>query len=120
MRTITLAVIVLAACQSDKTSGDRAPAPTDYHADIAKICDVEKLSGADAEETTARSIIAAEWLGRNIKTQEARDFLAKVAQLGAADKAKALRAEAARAGLDACPTASAWETLPRPASGGGE
>ena len=117
MRAIVIAVAVLAACQSEKSSdpktSDPKPAaePSEYHADVARICDVEKLSGADAEETTARSIIAAEWLGRNIETQEARDLLAKVATLPAAEKARTLRAEAQSAGLDDCPTAAAWENL---------
>jgi hypothetical protein len=90
----------------------RAAADTGgYHADIAKICDVEKLSGAEADETSARSIVAAEWLGRNLTTDQARDLLARLAQLAPEPKAKALRDEAEKAGLEACPTALAWETL---------
>lgn len=109
---VAIAALWLAACQTDSGTGaQKTPQPSELHADIGRICDVERLSGADAEETTARSIIAAEWLGRNIATQEARDFLAKVATMGAADKAKALRAAAREAGLDACPTALAWERL---------
>jgi hypothetical protein len=114
---IWIIAVTLVACQSSKEqppASDRAEPKSGYASDIGKICDVEKLSGADAEETTARSIIAAEWLGRNIETDEARDFLARVARVGAADKARLLRDEAARVGAEACPTALAWERLEAP------
>lgn len=119
MRLAVLALL-LAACQSSDKPADPAPATApggataadDYSADVAKICDVERLSGADAEETTARSIIAADWLGRNLTTDRARDLLARVARQGPADKARILREEAKKAGLDGCPTAVAWEKLP--------
>lgn len=98
--------LALAACRSDSKVD---PA---YSRDIDRICHVERHSGADQDETAARPIIAAEWLGRNLETQAARDFLATVARLDPAAKPAALRAEAKRTGVAGCPTAAAWEQAP--------
>ena len=112
MRLLLLPIALVVACQSSSSKQDKPDKKADdYTADINKICNVEKLSGAEADETTARTIIAAEWLGRNLTTDRARDFLAEVARVSAADKARKLRAEAKKLGLADCPTAIAWETL---------
>lgn len=103
--SMILALAVTLGCQKRSEPEDHAS-----H-DIERICDVERLSGADRDETAARSVIAAEWLGRHIETQEGRDFLASLVPLKPADKAARLRAEAARAGLADCPTAAAWEAV---------
>lgn len=100
-----VAAVVAPACQKGESAEDHA------RHDIERICNVERLSGADREESAARSVIAAEWLGRHIETQEGRDFLASLVPLPPAGKAARLREEAARAGLEDCPTAAVWEAL---------
>ena len=107
---VLLAALALFGCQKKK--GGEESLDADYAADVARICDVEHLSGAEREESSARSIIAAEWLGRHVKTQAGRDFLASLVPLQPAAKAARLRAEAKRAGLDDCRTAAAWEETP--------
>lgn len=115
---LLLAVLALFGCQKKK--GGEESVDADYAADVARICDVEHLSGAEREESSARSVIAAEWLGRHVKTQAGRDFLASLVPLAPAAKAARLRAEARRAGLDDCRTAAAWDeaaSAPSAASG---
>lgn len=95
-----------------------APAPTsaapskDYAGDIAKLCEVVQLSGAEAESPDDRRLPVANWLAANLTTSESRQFLAKIQPLVGAGKADALDAEARRVGLASCSLAAEWRAPP--------
>jgi len=86
------------------------PIAEDYKADIENLCDVMKRSGADQLEPGARNPTIAMWLGPNIKTTAAHQFLVQIQPLQGADKANALEAEAKRVGISECPLAADWRT----------
>jgi hypothetical protein len=96
--------VALGAC------GDTAPAVvSEYTTDIDKLCDVVKRSGANQERgTNDRMYLIATWLGSNLKTPEARKFLADIQPLVGEAKANALDAEAKRAGLAGCALSAEW------------
>lgn len=106
---VLLAAAAALALGCQKKKGPSSELDPAYAADVERVCHVERLSGADQDETQARAVIAAEWLGRHVETQAGRDFLASLVPLAPPEKAARLRAEAARAGLEDCPTAAAWE-----------
>jgi hypothetical protein len=98
-------LLALAACQN---AGE--PPADGYAADIDAICNQEERSGALKIPAAERDpLVAAHWLERNVKTPEGRKFAASVFQLEPSEKGPALRAEAQRVGLPACPTADAWK-----------
>lgn len=100
-------LFVFAACQKDA-----APASTvdpTYRADVERICEVERLSGSLDRPDENPQYVTAMWLGENIQTQAARDFLAELSPLTGADKAKRLREESKRVGLGSCVLAATWE-----------
>jgi hypothetical protein len=107
VHTITIAALALAACHKDSPSAP--PVDPAYKTDISHLCDAEALSGADQQPEGARQLAIAEWLGPNIHTQDARNFLGSLTQIQGADKAKALRDEAAKVGLPGCALADTWK-----------
>ena len=116
MKWIVIA-LALAGCQRGK-SGEPAPsaiAPPPqarvteaYRTDIATLCDVAKLSGADQAPASDRIPLAAMWLGSHIVTSEAHDYLVAIQPLEGERKAKALEDEAHRVGLPGCALAAEW------------
>ena len=125
----TACLVVLAACQRDPaptadpgaTAGTTAagttiiqlpkPALDDaYKADIAALCDALQRSGAEEQTGRARQVTVAMWLGPNIKTETAHEFLIAIQPLQGEAKAVALENEAKRSGLAGCPLAAEWRT----------
>ena len=98
-------VALLAGCQGG--AAGKPPVPQGYAADIGKICDVVRLADAD-KDPGARQVTIAMWLGANLQTAEARQFLVTIQPLAGAAKADALVAEAKRNGLDDCALAAEW------------
>lgn len=112
----TLAAVLvsgLIACQRR----DPASAPADFRAtafgrDMDRICNAVEQSGASQQPKGAHQMMVAQWLGSNLESPEGRKFLAGIARLEGAAKAKALEDEAHKVGLAACPIADAWKTSP--------
>lgn len=96
------------ATAGSATTTPVGPIADDYKADIDNLCDVMKRSGADQLEPGARNPTIAMWLGPNIKTPAAHQFLVQIQPLQGADKANALEAEAKRVGIADCPLAAEW------------
>lgn len=135
MRRLAPWVLALAACSSARppspsgpaaaadpapvVSPAPAPAPAApvapaYAADIEKLCDVVRLSGAEAESPEDRRLPIATWLAANLTTTESRQFLAQIQPLDGGRKADALEAEAKRVGLAGCSLAAEWRVpVPR-------
>jgi hypothetical protein len=78
----------------------------EYRADIEKLCDVVRLSGAGDDD--AQTLTTANWLAANLTTQESRKFLISTQPMVGAVKADALDAEAKRVGLDGCVLSALW------------
>jgi hypothetical protein len=109
MRSRRLAVLfaLLAGCQE---GSDAKPGPSAaYKKDVARICDVETLAGVAERPDENPQFVTAMWLGENLETTEARDFLATLGPLPPAEKANLLRSEARRAGLSGCALAASWK-----------
>jgi hypothetical protein len=102
-----LLFVALAGCQEGASSGGPSVSVA-YKKDVERICDVEKLAGIADHPGENHQLITAMWLGENLETAEARDFLANLSPMPPADKANALRAEAKRAGLSGCALAATW------------
>ena len=98
-------VALFAGCQGGEAG--KPPPPQGYAADIGRICDVVRLADAD-KDPGARQVTIAMWLGANLTTTEAREFLVKIQPLVGAAKGDALVAEAKRNGLDDCALAAEW------------
>ncbi len=123
-------LLLVAACQSgeDKeTPGNttiiqlpKAPVTDAYRADITTLCDVIHLSGAEDKPKDERWQHIAMYLGPNLKTSEAHDFLIAIQPLRAEPKAVALDNEAKRVGLASCELAKVWReaAAPPPAAPG--
>ena len=112
MKRALLALLVLTACQSDeKTAAKPAAAPPPasdklYAEDIRKLCDSMALSGADKLEKLERVAPHSKWLGENLKTKAAQQFLISTQPLKGEAKATAFEAEAKRVGLSGCALAA--------------
>jgi hypothetical protein len=109
VKRVALALLVLSACQSDEKPAAQpaapAAAPSDdklYAEDIQKLCDSLALSGADKMEKLERVAPHSKWLGENLKTKAAQQFLVKTQPLKGEAKASALETEAKRVGLSGC------------------
>lgn len=114
-------MLALAACQQ----GTPAPPPTEsaplaasspvapitdaYRADIDNLCNAMERSGASAKGDHDKVVMSAQWLGEAITTDAGVAYLVAWKQMPAAMKSRALRAEAARAGLADCPLAAVWD-----------
>jgi hypothetical protein len=106
VHTITIGALALAACQK----GDSGTVDTAYRADVTRICDAERLSGADQQpEGSARTLAIAQWLGSAIQTKTAQNFLAELTHFDGAAKGQRLLDEARRVGLDGCSLADVWK-----------
>jgi hypothetical protein len=103
---IVSALLAAAACQGGGDSVSSA-----YRADVENICDAEARSGALApdQDPNRRIFVVAQWLAGRIQTSEGRQFLGSLPKLKGAAKGEALRREAARVGLSACPLAETWK-----------
>ncbi|HEY5921318.1 MAG TPA: hypothetical protein VIV11_06590 [Kofleriaceae bacterium] len=113
-----LCLVLTAACQS----GDAKDSPANttviqlpkaqvtdgYRADITTLCDVIRLSGADQKPAGERGPMTAVFLGTQIKTPEAHEFIRAIKQLPAEAYAVALDHEAKRVGLAKCELANEW------------
>ncbi|MDQ3336813.1 MAG: hypothetical protein M4D80_16735 [Myxococcota bacterium] len=118
MKRVLLALLVLSACQSDEKSAAKpaaapAGAPSDdklYAEDIQKLCDSLALSGADKMEKLERVAPHSKWLGENLKTKAAQQFLIKTQPLKGETKASAFEAEAKRVGLSGCTLAAEFRS----------
>ena len=104
----TAAVAANAACQSGQPA---LPAP--YVRDIGRLCDSVSLSGAGDHGGQDRQLLVAMWLGKNLETPEAHEFLVRIQPLEGAAKAQALDDEAHRVGLDHCALSAEWRTPPQ-------
>lgn len=107
MPLFVLLLLLLVGCQSGAESGPGVSAA--YKKDVARICDVEKLAGVADRPGENAQLLTAMWLGENLETTEARDFLATLSPMPPVEKANALRSEAKKAGLADCALASTWK-----------
>jgi hypothetical protein len=127
-------IAVLTACQSGESKSPppapqaQAQAPTTpseptptpppslavadedaYRDDIARLCDVMSLSGADQLDEGSRMVTVANWLGSNLATDAGHDFLiAMQLENDGRRKGEILRSEASRLGLPPCKLAESW------------
>jgi hypothetical protein len=111
-----LVLLVLSGCQSDDKKASKqpeaaamAPPASDdkaYAEDIGRFCDSMALSGADKLQKLERVAPHSKWLGENLKTKAAQQFLIKTAPLKGAERADAYEAEAKRVGLPGCALAA--------------
>jgi hypothetical protein len=103
-------IVALGACSdTEKPAAPTVVAPASpYAADIDNLCEVVKRSGAENHEANDRMYLIATWLGSNLKTPEARKFLADIQPLVGDAKANALDAEAKRLGLAGCALSAEW------------
>jgi hypothetical protein len=95
---------VIAACQR----GAGSAVPETYRDDIARLCNVVALSGADQLPADARALAIAQWLPEHLATDQAHAYLVKIQPLAGEPKAAALDAEARRVGLGGCALATEW------------
>src|SRR5262245_473410 len=86
----------------------RPQVTTPYRTDIATLCDVVQLSGANQAPKDERWQIIAMYLGPHLSTSEAHDFLVAIQPLQGEGKALALETEAKRVGLPKCELANEW------------
>jgi hypothetical protein len=99
MRGILVVACFVAACQTGTST---------YAQDIARLCDAIRLSGASDKHGQERQLVVAMWLGKNLETPEAHDFLVRIQPLEGSAKASALEDEARRVGHANCPLADLW------------
>jgi hypothetical protein len=95
-----------AGCQ--RGTEPAAPPSDLYRQDIARLCDVVAASGADQRTDNDRAYTIATWLAAHLETQEARDYLVRIAPITGEPKAEALETEARRVGLARCALAAEW------------
>jgi len=108
MKWIAFLVLAATACQRGEAKQGAQVVNDAYRADITTLCDVMKLSGADQQPKEARSQVIAMYLGPQIKTTEAHNFLVAIQPLQGEKKAAALEREAERVGLAKCELANEW------------
>jgi len=98
---------VAAGCQ--RSADHKPPAvPEVYRADIENLCDAVTRSGAAQRPADEHALIIATWLGGQLKTEEAHQYLVRIQPLTGDAKADALEAEAQRVGLARCALAGEW------------
>ncbi|MBA3540072.1 MAG: hypothetical protein H0T79_10620 [Deltaproteobacteria bacterium] len=114
-----ISLVATVGCQGNHDDAAKPPArslppPTraadvtpQYANDITKLCDVVKLSKADADPG-GQMVIVANWLAAHLETKEAHDFLVRISTLASEPKAQALDAEAHKVGLADCTLAATW------------
>ncbi len=102
-------VLAVTACQSG--SSKSAPAGNEtLRADLDRICNAKKLSGADQDSTGQGTYMLAQWLDANITSDEGHAFLIAFAKLGQdrAARRKLLEDAAAKHGIRSCPLIDDW------------
>jgi hypothetical protein len=132
IRQFTAVLVVVAACQSGSGASSSPPssAPAKstepgsavgsdwkasaYGRDFERLCNAETYSGASEQPEEARPLMVAQWLGPNLETSEAHDFLVHIQPLGPMDKFVAIDGEAHRLGLTDCPLALVWKKAAAP------
>ncbi len=104
MRAVIVAAVVAIGCGGEEPPAkDNRPALTDaYRVDVATVCDAEARAGASVGDPQL-----GQFLDTAVTSDGGRRLLKAIIELDGADKAKLLRAESARAGLDACAFADA-------------
>jgi hypothetical protein len=106
---LAVGTVFMSACQSGSNEKPEGmPITAGYRADIADLCNVMHLSGADEQSPDERVYTTAHWLGNNLETQQGRDFLVTFTQAADEDKPAVLLAEAKRVKIDHCPLADYW------------
>ena len=122
MKSTSLVWLCVAALGCQQGEGDKAKAAPaskpagalvmaanstpEYAADIGKLCDVIRLSGAPDDD--AQTLTTANWLAENLTTADSRKFLVSIQPLQGPAKADALDAEAKRVGLPGCALSAVW------------
>ena len=101
VRAFVVAACAVAGCQS----GMSADA---YARDIGKLCDAVQLAGAADKDSQEKTLLVAKWLGKNLETPKAHDFLVRIQPLEGSAKADALDSEARRVGYARCALAEEW------------
>ena len=101
-------LLIVAGCQHGAGEAGKPEVSEAYRQDLASLCDVVHLSGADKLDKTERAPSIAMWLGPHLHTDQARDFLVTIQPLTGESKAQALEAEAKRVGLVSCALANEW------------
>ncbi len=106
-------VVCLVACGKSSAKDEPEEQPpakvvAPYVGDIENLCNVVERSGSTDLEPNDRIYKTATWLAGNLKTEDARKFLAKIQPLDREAKATALETEAKRVGLTGCPLAAEW------------
>jgi hypothetical protein len=98
---------VVAGCQRSRDPAATA-VPAAYRADIENLCDAMVRSGATQRPADEHTLVVATWLGSNLQTEEAHQYLVQIQPLTGDAKAAALEAEAQRVGLARCALADVW------------
>ena len=111
MKQITWVIACLTVVAGCQRSGGSTVSET-YRADIERVCNVVARSGADQLPADERMLAIATWLGSNLETGEAHDYLVRIQPLTGEPKAAALEAEARRVGLSRCALAAEWRGAP--------
>jgi hypothetical protein len=102
VRAFVVAAWWCAACQSG------TPANGAYTRDVGKLCDSIQLAGAADKDSQEKTLLVAKWLGKNLETPDAHEFLVRIQPLEGSAKADALDTEARRVGYAHCALADAW------------
>ena len=102
VRAFFVAACAVAACQSG------TPTTAPYTHDIGKLCDAVRLADAADKGNEEKTLLVAKWLGKNLETPEAHEFLVRIQPLEGSAKADALEAEAKRVGYARCALAEEW------------
>jgi hypothetical protein len=108
MKPALACLVLLAACHKSDHRAAAATITPEYKQDIANLCDVLRLSGADQLPESDRLPSIVKWLGPHITTPAGHDFLVKIQPLEGMAKAAALDDEAKRVGLESCPLSDEW------------
>jgi hypothetical protein len=111
-RLYLLALVAAVACQSSDKEAPITAVDAAYKADIEALCDVVNRSGTAGMDVNDRTMKIATWLGSNLQTKDARQFLAKIRPIKGPAKGDAIDAEAKRLGIAACPLAAEWRAVP--------
>lgn len=77
-------------------------------ADLDRICNAERYSGALEQEEGARALATARWLALNLRSQEGRDLSATLAKLPNPERIARLRRAAAAESISPCPMLASW------------
>ncbi len=79
--------------------------------DLERICNVLAYAGAVGKTANEQLDAIVEWLPRNIESEQGREFLGSIAELGWAAKADALEGAAQKVGVVGCPLAAEWRKI---------